>query len=553
MADKLRVACLYRVSTKKQIEYEDIPMQKRACREFANKQDWEIVREYSEKGVSGYKLSMKDRDEFQRVIRDAKKGLFDILLVFMFDRIGRKDIESLYYSEMLVKMGIQIWSAKEGELSLKSFEDRLMASIKFGGAREESEKISIRVSEKHEQMAKDGYYRGGTPPYGYTHIKSGEVNKKGKELLKLALDENESAIVAEIFNLVFEYGYGANRIAKYLNEKNVPTRSGSGWSTATLNTLLKNPIYKGYMTYGKRSAKSGNSINQSRDNWIAPDKPDEELVIVSEEVWDKVQEIRVKRNPKNVSKQKKLVNPTKSPLLLTGLTRCGHCGAAVTTTYNYKSWTLADGTIQKKRLPKYRCSGKALSTTNCDGQTIYSQEKIESIVLKQVNIYFDKLKQVDLTSYIEKRKRASENDNVIKLRKLQKDLEEAYQELSTLNNEIPKSLMGKSAFKPELLSSLIEQKNEQINKLNIEITNLEQIVRADIAQTKNIEMIQKHIPVWSEVFNNEPYEKKKMMLHALIESVIIFKERIRVKFKPQFEEIIGQCSRVSGESATLAV
>ncbi|WP_167569118.1 recombinase family protein [Brevibacillus migulae] len=553
MADKMRVACLYRVSTKKQVDQDDIPMQKRACREFANKQEWEIVREYSEKGISGYKISMEDRDEFQRVMKDAKKGLFDVLLVFMFDRIGRQDIESLYYSEILIKMGIKIWSAKEGELSLKSFQDRIMASIKFGGAREESEKISIRVSEKHEQMAKDGYYRGGTPPYGYSHVKSGEVNKKGKELLKLERDINESAIVSEIFNLVYEFGYGANRIAKHLNDKKVPTRNGGGWSTATLNTILKNPIYKGYMAYGKRSAKSGSSINQSRDNWITPDTPDEELVIVSAEVWDKVQEMRTKRNPENVSKKKELVNPTKSPLLLTGLTRCGHCGAAISTTYNYKSWTLADGTVQKKRLPKYRCSGKALNATNCDGQTIYSQEKIEGIVLKQVNIYLDKLKQVDLTSHIEKRKKANEKEIVSKLKQLQKQIEEYYQELSVLNNEIPKALMGKSAFKPELLNSLIEQKNQEISTMNVEITALEKIEREVNEQTRSIEMIQKHIPVWSDVFENALFEKKKMMLQSLIEKVVIFKDRIRVQFKPQFEEIMKLRKQMSGESATLAV
>ena len=60
---KKRVYTLYRVSTKGQVEKDDIPMQKGACRAFAEQQGWEIVKEFSEKGVSGFKKSAKERDQ----------------------------------------------------------------------------------------------------------------------------------------------------------------------------------------------------------------------------------------------------------------------------------------------------------------------------------------------------------------------------------------------------------------------------------------------------------------------------------------------------------
>jgi len=63
-----RVYCLYRVSTKKQVDKNenDIPMQKTACHDFCRRQqDWKIIREFSEKGVSGYKVSASDRDAIQ--------------------------------------------------------------------------------------------------------------------------------------------------------------------------------------------------------------------------------------------------------------------------------------------------------------------------------------------------------------------------------------------------------------------------------------------------------------------------------------------------------
>lgn len=87
-----RVYCLYRVSTKKQVDKNenDIPMQKTACHEFASHQtDWVIQREFSEKGISGYKVSAQDRDAIQDLKEAALKDEFDILLVFMFDRIGQ--------------------------------------------------------------------------------------------------------------------------------------------------------------------------------------------------------------------------------------------------------------------------------------------------------------------------------------------------------------------------------------------------------------------------------------------------------------------------------
>lgn len=95
-----RVYCLYRVSTTKQVGHDEknqanIPMQRKACHEFANKMGWIIVGEKQENGVSGYKISTENRDKIQRIKQKAEQGIFDILLVFMFDRLGRRSDEIL--------------------------------------------------------------------------------------------------------------------------------------------------------------------------------------------------------------------------------------------------------------------------------------------------------------------------------------------------------------------------------------------------------------------------------------------------------------------------
>lgn len=100
-----RIHTLYRVSTKKQVDKEknDIPMQRLACKEFAEQQGWVITREFEEKGVSGFKVSANNRDAIQDLKEAAIKHEFDVLLVFMFDRIGRIDDETPFVVEWFVK------------------------------------------------------------------------------------------------------------------------------------------------------------------------------------------------------------------------------------------------------------------------------------------------------------------------------------------------------------------------------------------------------------------------------------------------------------------
>ena len=94
-----RVYCLYRVSTKGQVDKDDIPMQRLKCNEFAKAQGWSVVKEFSEKGVSGFKVSSEDRDAIQEIKAAASRKEFDVLLVFMFDRLGRREDETPFVVE----------------------------------------------------------------------------------------------------------------------------------------------------------------------------------------------------------------------------------------------------------------------------------------------------------------------------------------------------------------------------------------------------------------------------------------------------------------------
>ena len=153
--DAPRAALAYRVSTKGQVDHDDIPMQKIDCRKFAQKQGWRVVKEVAEKGVSGSKVSASKRDAIQQLKEEAANGEFDILLVYMFDRLGRIESETPFVLEWFVQHGIEMWSTHEGQQKIETHGDKLMNYIRFWQAAGESEKTSIRTRDRIRQQELD--------------------------------------------------------------------------------------------------------------------------------------------------------------------------------------------------------------------------------------------------------------------------------------------------------------------------------------------------------------------------------------------------------------
>lgn len=149
-----KVYCLYRVSTKKQVDKakDDIPMQKIACTEFAERNNWVITKEFYEKGISGFKVSAEDRDAIQDLKEAALNHEFDVLLVYMFDRLGRRDDETPFVVEWFVKQGIEVWSSQEGQQRFENQTDKLLNYIRYWQANGESVKTSMRLKTRMSQL-----------------------------------------------------------------------------------------------------------------------------------------------------------------------------------------------------------------------------------------------------------------------------------------------------------------------------------------------------------------------------------------------------------------
>ena len=133
--------------------------------------------------------------------------------------------------------------------------DKLMNYIRFWQASGESEKTSMRVKTRLEQMTGEGIYTGGKVPFGFTLIYKGRKNKKGQEMKDLAPDPEEAPEVRKIFSMFVDEGYGSYQIAEYLNQKGLRTHGGVEFQSNNVLRILKNRICCGFLTNGKAKSE----------------------------------------------------------------------------------------------------------------------------------------------------------------------------------------------------------------------------------------------------------------------------------------------------------
>lgn len=196
-------------------------------------------------------MPSEKRDAIQTIKADASAGLFDVLLVFMFDRLERKEDETPFVVYWFVAQGIEVWSVMEGQQKLDNHLDKLLNYIRFWQTSGESEKTSARIRTRHEQVVQEGLYRGGMIPYGYRIVENGKVNKKGHPMHDLVIADVQASIIREIFSKMYNEGFGTHRLARYLNAKYQSTKKV--WKASTINRIIQNPIYKGETIYKGKS------------------------------------------------------------------------------------------------------------------------------------------------------------------------------------------------------------------------------------------------------------------------------------------------------------
>ena len=500
-----RVLCLYRVSTDKQVTYNereeaDIPMQRQTGRRFLEQQGWVLVHEEREDGVSGHKVRAEKRDSIQYIKELAVAQKFDILLVFMFDRIGRIADETPFVVEWLIKHNIRVWSVNEGEQRLDTHTDKLMNYIRFWQADGESEKTSIRTKAGLGLLVESGHYKGGTCPYGYMLVKSGRLDKKGNEKKNLAIHEDEAIIVRKIYDYYVQYGYGVHKIANTLTEEGIKTRAGKNFHHASINHIISNITNTGILRSGETRSE------------IIP-----ELQIISPDIYEKANEIMSKRNADAADARTYPMN-TESRCLMNGKVYCAHCGSRLIVATNGR-YVYENG-VKLKRL-RYMCYGKSRKQTDCQGQTGYSANRLDSVVDGVIRHIFENMKSIPKSEVVNSGLVSLQQEQESRLKTAQREYTKTATDLAELKAEVIKTIRGESKFTAELLNELIAQTETKLAEIEaVRITAKQEL---DGCKYRIAEMQVRYDEVisWTELYDTADLAAKKMIVANLINRVEI--------------------------------
>lgn len=315
---------------------ESIEGQIRECREFAEKNNLQIVDEYIDRAISG---KTDNRPAFQRLIKDSSKGKFDVVIMYTLDRFARNRYDSAIYKAKLKKNGVRLLYAKQPMPDTP--EGIILESVLEGYAEYYVENLRRGVKRGMRENALKGYVNGKTP-LGY---------RRGKDK-KYEIDTYEAKAVREIFER-----YARNEpiidIVRWLNDNGYKTTTGGQFNKNSLRRILTNDKYIGVYRY---------------DDIVI-----EDIVppIIDRELFERVQST-FEYNKHFRAKQKAI-----DPYLLTGKLFCGHCGAMMIG----ESGTSRHGTTYRY----YKCATRKREHT-CD-KKIERKEWVERIVVEYTKNY----------------------------------------------------------------------------------------------------------------------------------------------------------------------
>ncbi|MFQ6128748.1 MAG: recombinase family protein [Thermoplasmata archaeon] len=228
-----RVAIYIRVSTEDQAkEGFSLEAQKERLRSYCDIRGWEIAGEYVDDGHSGRDIK---RPAYQEMLEEKDK--WDTILVMKMDRIHRNSKNFMEMMDDLRSWGKEFNSVQES-LDTSTAMGRFVVDIIQRIAQLESEQIGERVYMGMRQKASSvGGILGSNHPYGYDYVDGGFVK-----------NEKEAGVVRIIFEEVLS-GKSTGMIAKSLNERGIPTKTGKVWQKKTVAKILKNPLYAGYQKW----------------------------------------------------------------------------------------------------------------------------------------------------------------------------------------------------------------------------------------------------------------------------------------------------------------
>ena len=277
-----------------------------SCKEYALKENIDVLEVYTDYEYSGTNF---ERPSFQNMMQDIRDRRINCIIIRDLSRLGREYLEMgrlidkvfPFLGVRFISVNDKLDTVKETD-SKKSFEVTLKNIINDMYAKD----ISVKIKTSKHNRARNGYFIGSVPPYGYKI-------KKSKEGQKLVIDENVRFIVEEMFDLTLQ-GKSQYEVAKHFNEKGyapgmIYYKTGRvyrenddpEWNKGTISKMLTNPAYTGTLVQGVKQQNLAKGIKQhfvDESQYIICENAHE--AIISKEVHERILRERQERKKNHV-------------------------------------------------------------------------------------------------------------------------------------------------------------------------------------------------------------------------------------------------------------
>lgn len=557
-----RVRMLLRVSSNQQLEADgDLSVQRQLVKDYIFSQsDWQLdEKEYFEGSNSGYKNAVADRNILQEALQDAKAKEYDILVVYKDDRIGRRMWEIGAYVMSLKSFGVDIYTVKDGCISPESDDimGQMMLALRYGNAQKSSSDTGMRVKDTAQKLVQKGKFMGGKAPYGYKLELSGEVSKHGRALHHLVVVPEQAEVVKYIYELSLHKEFGATKISKILNEHEIYKDRAPRdiWKSGTIVSILTNPVYAGYTAYKRRERVDGRYHRLDSKDWIFAEKPDTEIAVIDENMWNQVQDTRKQRADKYIKSLENqnvtVIRRNSGMLALIDVLHCGYCGRKMTNGSKYNYWTIKDtGERRTSKIAIYKCPN-AWNGIPHEKTKQYRADQIEPVVFEALAEYIGKLQEnEDVFTQIEENQIRQKAVKQSELDKEQSELENIQQKISVMENNIPNAMTGDYPLSLEELAGIIRKHKELEQKHKRIVEERKAELDAMKVSMDDWENIRSKIPTWQDVFWNADTTTKRVLVNKLIERIDITKDSVNIRFKINLNDFFT-LPRITDGSGTI--
>lgn len=465
---ELNVAYYARVSTEKVEQQASIKHQEEHFEELIHSNNrWKFAGSYIDDGISG--IHADKREEFQRMLRDAKLGKIDMIITKEISRFARNTLDSIQYTRELLSYGVCVWFQNDGINTIDD-DSEFRLTIMAGVAQDEIRKLSSRVKFGHAQSIKNGVVLGHRM-YGYS-------NNQGK----LELVPEEADMVRMIFQ-DYASGISTPRIEKKLWDMGYRSFKGGKINRDVIKNIIRNPKYKGYYCGGKVKVVDMFTKKQEflpQSEWVMfKDDGSRVPQIIDEITWEKANAYLRERGEAIKSRKTSF----KSENIFTGKLFCANDGAPYWMKQHY---------IRGKEDVRWVCSYKIKNgAASCDSFGL-AESELKEVIAELIN-------------------KSSENIDSI--------LEEYFEILQSSIKNIPDNKNEISRLEKQI--DLLKQKREKILEYNLDgkISDDEFISR-NKEYVKQIKQIESHI---LEIQNTKSPEPVEIQLSAIKEQLEKFK------------------------------